>query len=329
VSFYHEGVVQCSERRGHSSHIFGLRTVAIGAETHYLPLDAEIFDMIAPRDRVLTANRLRLHLLEWGEGDHVVLLLHGFLEHAHVWDWVAPRLAEVGHHVYALDWRGHGDSEWVGNGGYYHFIDYVADLAAVVPQLGERVALVAHSMGGGAAILYAGSEPERVKALVCIEGLGVPQFDPEATPERVVTWLQDLHRVAQRPVVTVSLDAAVTRYRERFPHFSEMVARHIVEHGTRAVGDERQWKFDPLHQTRAPQPMPVAHARAFWRRIACPVLYVEGAESFLRLSPADVTERIEALRARRVTIAGSAHHPHLEQPEALAEILIDFLGHRD
>ena len=36
---------------------------------------------------------LRLHLVEWGEGERVVLLLHGFLEHARVWDWVAPRFA--------------------------------------------------------------------------------------------------------------------------------------------------------------------------------------------------------------------------------------------
>src|SRR5512135_2377993 len=105
------------------------------------------------RDVFVIANRLKLHLIEWGAGDRVVLLLHGFLEHARVWDWVAPRLAAAGYHVYALDWRGHGDSQWVGAGGYYHFIDYVADLGAVVRQLPERVALVAHSMGDGAAVL--------------------------------------------------------------------------------------------------------------------------------------------------------------------------------
>jgi len=142
--------------------------------------------MSAPRDRVITANRLALHLLEWGAHGPVVLLLHGFLEHAHVWDWVAPPLANAGYHVFALDWRGHGDSEWIGAGGYYHFIDYVADLAALVPQLAGRVTPVAHSMGGGAAVLYAGTEPERVSALVSIEGLGVPDTEPCTVPERVV-----------------------------------------------------------------------------------------------------------------------------------------------
>ena len=90
------------------------------------------------RERFVTANRLRHHLLEWGESGPVVLLLHGFLEHAHVWYRVAPRLAEEGFHVFALDWRGHGDSDWVGAGGYYHFADYVADLALLVRELGGR-----------------------------------------------------------------------------------------------------------------------------------------------------------------------------------------------
>jgi pimeloyl-ACP methyl ester carboxylesterase len=282
--------------------------------------------MQQPRDRVITANRLDLHLLEWGNAGPVVLLLHGFLEHAHVWDWVAPQLADAGHHVFALDWRGHGDSQWIGAGGYYHFIDYVADLASLVRALGGQVSLVAHSMGGGAALLYAGTEPERVRALVAIEGLGVPDTDPSTVPERVVGWLQDLERVERRARGTVAFDAAVTRLRERFPRFSEAIARHWVEHGTRAADGAHVWKFDPLHQTRAPQPTFVAPARAFWKRVSCPVLYVEGAESFLRLPPADVDERLTALRARRVTIADSGHHPHLEQPEELARVLISFLA---
>jgi pimeloyl-ACP methyl ester carboxylesterase len=282
--------------------------------------------MQPPRDRVINANRLNLHLLEWGDAGEVVLLLHGFLEHAHVWDWVAPHLAEAGYHVFALDWRGHGDSDWVGAGGYYHFIDYVADLAALVRALGGRVALVGHSMGGGAAVLYAGTEPACVRALVSIEGLGVPDTDPSTVPERVVGWLYDLERLEQRVRGAITFDAAVARLRERFPRFSATVAHHLVEFGTCDAAGGRMWKFDPLHQTRAPQPTYVAQAREFWKRVSCPVLYVEGAESLLRLPLADVDERVAALHARRVTIPGSGHHPHLEQPEALVRALINFLG---
>lgn len=276
----------------------------------------------------LEANRLRHHLLEWGEGERVVLLLHGFLEQAHVWELVAPRLAAGGWHVYALDWRGHGASEWVGRGGYYHFADYVADLAGLVPQLGECVALVAHSMGGNAALLYAGSVPQRVTALAAIEGLGPPDTNPADAAERYAQWLADLARVATRARPTFTLAAARARLRERYPRMSEAALALLAEHGTRAVdaGGERTWTFDPLHQTRAPQPYYAAQARGFWTRVACPVLYVDGEESWMRLSEAELAERLTALRATRIEIPGSAHHPHLEQPERLAAVLLEFLS---
>jgi pimeloyl-ACP methyl ester carboxylesterase len=278
-----------------------------------------------PRSRHVVANRLRHHLLEWGGNGPVVLLLHGFLEHAHAWDLVAPQLAAGGYRVYALDWRGHGDSDWIGPGGYYHFADYTADLAFLVPQLAERVALIAHSMGGGVAVGYAGTEPTRVWALVLVEGMGLPDSDPESAPGRFAAWLGDLKRVAEHAPRRMTLAEATQRLRERFPRFSAEVAQHMADWGTRQDQGARLWKFDPLHQTLSPQPYYVAQARAFWRRVACPVLYVEGRETPLRLSAADLDERLRLLHARRVTIAGAGHHPHLEQPEAFARAVIPFL----
>jgi len=280
-----------------------------------------------PRDRTIVANRLHLHFLEWGDAGPTVLLLHGFLEHAHAWDLVGPRLAAAGYRVAALDWRGHGDSEWIGAGGYYHFADYTADLAGVVRALGGRVAVVGHSMGAAAALGWAGTEPDRAWAVVAVDALGPPDSDPADAPARFAAWLDDLRRVEERGDRATTRAEAERRLAERSPRFTADVLRHMVEHGTRAVAGGRAWKFDPLHQTRAPQPFYVAQARAFWARIACPVLYVEGAETPFRLPDADRDARLAALRARRVTLPGVGHHPHLESPEAFAALLADFLAH--
>jgi pimeloyl-ACP methyl ester carboxylesterase len=278
-----------------------------------------------PHSRRVLANRLHHHLLDWGGDGPVVLLLHGFLEHAHAWDMVAPRIAAAGYRVYALDWRGHGDSDWIGPGGYYHFADYTADLAFLVPQLAERVALIAHSMGGGAALTYAGTEPDRVWALATVEGMGPPDCAPESAPDRYATWLRDLRRVAERDPRRMTLAEAAQRLEERFPRFTDAVARHMAEWGTRADAEARVWKFDPLHQTQSPQPYYVVQARVFWRRVACPALYVEGSDTPLRLPADDLAARLGMLRARRVTITGAGHHPHLEQPEAFARAVTAFL----
>jgi len=232
---------------------------------------------VTPQDRFIDANRLRQHLLDWGGRGPTVLLLHGFLEHAHAWDFVAPRLVDAGFAVLALDWRGHGDTQWIGAGGYYHFPDYAADLAAIVRALGRRVALIGHSMGAGGAVLYAGTEPARVTALACIDALGPPDMQAEDVPNRYVAWLADLEKAAARERPRVTLAEATARIRERFPHFPDAAAAHLALHGTRPENGLRVWKFDPLHQTTAPTPYYVAQARPFWARIACPVLYVAGA----------------------------------------------------
>lgn len=278
-----------------------------------------------PRDRFVDANRLRHHLLEWSDAGPTVLLLHGFLEHAHAWDFVAPRIAAAGFRVLALDWRGHGDTEWVGAGGYYHFPDYAADLAGIVRALGGRAAIVAHSMGAGGAVLYAGIEPSAVTALVCVDALGPPDSDPAGTPGRYASWLADLDKTATREPPSMTLDDAAARIRERSPHFPPEVATHMALHGTRGADGRRTWKFDPLHQTTAPTPYYVAQARPFWTRIACPVLYVAGERTPYRLDPVDEAMRLEALRAERVVIPGVAHHPQLEAPERLATVVVEFL----
>lgn len=282
--------------------------------------------MAEPRSRFVEANRLRLHLLEWGDGSGTPLLLvHGLQEHAHTWDRLAPLLVAGGHRPLALDWRGHGDSEWVGRGGYYHFADYVADLAFVVRALGGRVVLIGHSMGGNAALLYAGTEPERVAALVTIEGTGPPGSAPDVAPDRYAAWIADLERSAGAERAPLTLDEAARRLQRFFP-LDDEIARHLALHGTRPAGDElRTWKFDPLHRTRSPQPFYEAQARAFWARITCPVLYVEGAQSLISAAASDVDRRVRLLRAERATIDGAAHHPHLERPKATARVLLEFL----
>ena len=123
----------------------------------------------------------------------------------------------------------------------------------------------------------------------------------------------------------LTLADATARYRERFPHFPEHCAAHLALHGTRSENGGRVWKFDPLHQTTAPTPFYVRQSRPFWQRITCPVLYVAGANSPYRLDAADEADRLAELRAERVELSDVGHHPHLEAPERLADLLVDFL----
>src|SRR5437773_6886375 len=102
----------------------------------------------APQSRYFEVEGLKLHYLDWGgdETQRTFVLLHGGGAHVHWWDSVAPMLAEHGR-VYALDFRGHGRSQWA-NPPVYGPASYFQDAQAFIGHLNAKVVLVGHSMGG-------------------------------------------------------------------------------------------------------------------------------------------------------------------------------------
>ena len=276
------------------------------------------------------ATGLGYHLLEWdGGADHTVILIHGFLDHA--WGWapvVDAGLGAGGLHLVAPDMRGHGDSDWVGAGGYYHFPDYLADLHELVGQLGRRrVSLVGHSMGGSIAAYYAGAFPERVHKLALLEGLGPPE-STGSMPERVGHWLAAWKRVRERtPRSYASVDEAAQRIMDHDPMVTRPMALFLADKGTTpALGGRIRFKHDPLHATSGPYGFSVAVAESFWRRVRCPTLLVAGAASLFRHAAGELERRTAAFAAARsATLDGAGHMMQRHQPAALAALLRSFL----
>ena len=84
-----------------------------------------------PVSHFFYSHRLKLQFWDFGgEGKPSVVLVHGGLDHARNWDWVAQVLCER-YHVYALDLRGHGNSAWA-PGAAYGVAEHVLDLSALL-----------------------------------------------------------------------------------------------------------------------------------------------------------------------------------------------------
>ncbi|MET7766651.1 alpha/beta hydrolase [Streptomyces sp. NPDC005393] len=97
------------------------------------------------------------------------LLVHGMASSARLWDEVADHLAAAGHPVYAVDLRGHGDSDTPAEG--YDTPTAVADLVAAVAAVGlPRVVVAGHSWGGNVSVRLAAEHPELVAALALVDG---------------------------------------------------------------------------------------------------------------------------------------------------------------
>ncbi|MEZ4402730.1 MAG: alpha/beta hydrolase [Kofleriaceae bacterium] len=281
--------------------------------------------MIPRSRRVALATGLTYRLLEWGDGDHTVVLVHGFLDLGWGWAGVAARLAER-FHVVAPDLRGHGDSDWVGPGGYYHFFDYVADLDQVIARTGRAtVSVVGHSMGGTITAYWAGTRPSRAHRVVLLEGLGPPEAGADL-PARTRGWIDTWTTTARTHRVMASEADAATRLRRHDARLDAEQALVLAGHGTRSVAGGVAWKHDPLHLTQGPYPFRVDAAATYWRAVTAPVRYVDGAASTLRLPEPELARRLACFPvADRVTIADAGHMLQRHQPAAVAQAIVDHL----
>ncbi|HEY4015289.1 MAG TPA: alpha/beta hydrolase [Polyangiaceae bacterium] len=272
------------------------------------------------------ANGLEHHVIEWGAGSPTALILHGFQDAAATWDDVAVSLARSEMRVLAPDMRGFGDGPWVPKGAYYHFPDYVADVAGLVTRLAGDgpLFLVGHSMGASIATYFTGAFPERVAKLVLVDGVGPPESRPDVAPARMRAWIATMEAVGDGldndPFDSMGeVEARLARYHPGLDR--ETLARHARQL-VRAVDGGFAWKRDPLHATTSPALFFARSFEAFLRRVTCPVLHVSGGERGLHVP--DEEQRLACVaNLTRITIEGG-HGLHWSKPRELAEALVAF-----
>jgi pimeloyl-ACP methyl ester carboxylesterase len=124
--------------------------------------------MIEPVSRWVDVG-LKLHVREWaGEGQPFVLL-HGLASNSLTWLGVGSLLAQAGHHVIAVDQRGHGLSDKPDSG--YDFDTVTDDLRRLIEALGLQRPIVAGQSWGGNVVLAFGARHAGVaRGLAFVDG---------------------------------------------------------------------------------------------------------------------------------------------------------------
>jgi pimeloyl-ACP methyl ester carboxylesterase len=279
-----------------------------------------------PERRSYISQRLMLNYVVWGdERKPPVLLVHGGRDHARNWDFVAAALVDDWS-VYAVDLRGHGDSEWA-KGSMYSMPEFTADVAAFIDHLGRGpLPLVGHSLGGGIVLQYAGVFPEKCKRVASVEGLGPGLSSPRPAHERMRSWIKGLRDLeGRRPRHYATLLEATQRMQEANPHLTPEMATHLALHGSRRLDDGTfVWKFDNFERMRSPYEFSIADARELWNQIRCPVLLVRGDQSWAKDPRSD--GRASAFHDyRSVTIENAGHWVHHDQLQPFLAVLLPFL----
>lgn len=241
---------------------------------------------------------------------------------------MAQRLAARGFRVVAFDWRGHGESEWLGAGSYYHFPDYVRDLAGLLPQYlvegEERVHLVGHSMGGTAAALYAGASGAHIKTLTLLEGWGIAGRSPRAAPALLGNWLAAASSTTKAGRPMRSTEDAARRMQSVHPRLTRELAHFLAEKGSKRVGDLVEWRFDPRHRLPSPMPFWAEAFEACLEKVAVPTLTIASKDG-LQVPEAD--SRLDHLQHRQHhEVADWGHMMHWYAAEPLSAVLSEFLS---
>jgi pimeloyl-ACP methyl ester carboxylesterase len=140
---------------------------------------------------------VRLEVLDWGGRGSAVVLLAGLGESGHIYDDLAPRLADR-FRVIALTRRGHGASARADSSSCV-LDTLVADIRAVMDSLQlQRASLIGHSIAGAEITRFAARWPDRVDKLIYLDAshdfAGVdsvlaanPAWPPRFSPPRGTT----------------------------------------------------------------------------------------------------------------------------------------------
>lgn len=292
------------------------------------------------------ARGLSHHLTVWGDASLItpqrpaLLLCHGYMDVGASFQFMVDELAALEgpqRYIVAPDWRGFGGTTSPATDQYW-FPDYLGDLDALLASAplarpaGARIDLLGHSMGGNVVMSYAGVRPQHIRRLVNLEGFGLPRADPAQAPDHLARWLDALQQ-PQSLASYATLDDVAQRLRKNNPRLPAQRAAWLAAHWAEQRADGR-WHIlgDPAHKRISALPYRLDETLAAWRRIAAPVLWVEGDETDLsgwwgdRYPRSDFDARLaEVPQVQRQLLSPAGHMLHHDQPAALARVLRNFL----
>ena len=318
------------------------RRAALASAAHAV-MDATYPGAVPPeRHRTLASLGLRLHVAEWGDpAAEPVLLLHGFYDHVHAFDLLAPLLAER-FRVVAYDARGHGESEWP---DAYAWQTDVLDAVHVLRDLGRPAHVVGHSRGGGLATDTARLLPRRPcaswscsTASARRRGFGTPPSSIAAPGHGTAEQLRDVARLApRRGVARASFQpAAALRRAGAAPSGAEPAALARVAallRGARLARGARRLRLElrsagVARRSARSGPDWIAPG---WRRLRAPMLAVIGSEpDTWGPLPESILARAALARARADARDGAGRGPLHAHREAARDraLILDFLEAR-
>lgn len=273
-----------------------------------------------PKDEWVDLNGLSFHYRDWGGSGQPIVLLHGLASTSHIWDMVAPILAED-NAVVALDQRGHGVSAKPDDG--YDFTTVSKDLLDLIQYRNmERPIVVGHSWGADVALEFAVAYPEIACGICFVDG---GMIEPSARHADLATAKEEM---APPDFSGVTREAFLERFRSRRGStFSGDQVEEIVLANFEVLADNTlRANLSRDNHLRIIEALWDHHPPALYPKVSCPVLIMPARQE----SDPTASERGDR-RAKSLTVAqsllpiskikwmeDSVHDVPMQRPELVA-----------
>ena len=262
---------------------------------------------------------------QWGgnsaEGSLPVVALHGWLDNSDSFRLLAQ---QPGWDTFvALDLPGHGASPWKPAGADYAIWNYTGELSRHLSTYAAPVHLIAHSMGGSAALCLAAAFPELVRSLVLIDSPG-PIITPENMLAKQLRQGVEASYEEKEPRRMVTTEEAVAVRKKATPRVGDAVLEALVLRNLKPAGDGFVWRTDPRLKLASKLRLTESQVAGLMGSVECPVLAIRAINGMI---PTGLFEqRVAYLKqAKAVDLAGY-HHLHTEDDVAgpLASMIQEF-----
>lgn len=265
------------------------------------------------------------------------ICLHGWQDNAGTFDRLIPLLPQQFSYL-SLDFPGHGKSSWQPHGVSYQVNSFLFVLYDIIKKLNyEKVGLIAHSMGGWTAFIFASMFPKMIDMLVTVDiwklldrtideqisdlSLSIKNF--ESADKRVREGIKPptyeveemITKIHEGSMGNVSLESA-----------AHLLKRNIAKSENGKFYFTRDNRLRQMFLLSFPRPLIIHMAK----QIEFPFLFLAAVEDTPLYRKVDFyNEFIEIIMKKRevelVKIHSDNHYFHINEPEKIAKVVSEFI----
>jgi pimeloyl-ACP methyl ester carboxylesterase len=264
----------------------------------------------------------------WGNGNQKkILALHGWLDNAASFYYLAPLLAKAGYEVIAIDFAGHGHSSHRAKGHFNHFIDYVLEIDEVINKLKwKETILLGHSMGAAMAQMYTAAFPKNVFRLVMIENLGaIPSYQKDSAAEGLREAMSQWKKHSLKHNHFYKNKNTALKARLKVTPMEESNLFPLVKRGLKKSKKGYHWRTDKRLRLRSLFRFSEEMTQDLLSSCNTKTLLILATPTTYAMNYPTAKQRITKLNPDKFIEIKGHHHLHMDKAEIVCEEIINFL----